>query len=52
MKSDNGVTMQAWDIAKSISMVLPFKGEVVMNWNEGYYYGYGHSYALIFQNKL
>ncbi len=51
------ITMLAWDIARSISKVLHFEGEVVVGWNgedtgEGVYgYGYDHSYCLIFKNK-
>ncbi|MBY0548886.1 MAG: site-specific DNA-methyltransferase [Candidatus Obscuribacterales bacterium] len=42
------VTTLAWDIAREVSKVMTFKGEVVITWEGGYNYGYDHSYALIF----
>ena len=49
LKSQNGITTLAWDIAKEISKVLYFEGEVVVTWDVyGYGYGYDHSYSLIF----
>ena len=52
---DNEFTPLAWDIGKSISEVLFFQKEIIINWkNEtvpAYGFGYDHSYALIFQNK-
>jgi flagellar biosynthesis chaperone FliJ len=47
---DNLLTTLAWDIARAISEVLHFKGEVVIAWQDGYAFGYDHSYCLIFQN--
>jgi DNA modification methylase len=47
---DNLLTTLAWDIARAISEVLQFKGEVIIGWQDGYAYGYDHSYCLIFQN--
>ncbi|MFX0117262.1 MAG: DNA methyltransferase [Candidatus Hodarchaeota archaeon] len=54
----NGVTTLAWDIAREVSDVLHFEGEVVIGWerddyiaHEGTYgYGYDHSYCLVFRN--
>jgi methylase of polypeptide subunit release factors len=51
------VTTLAWDIAKIISKIFHFQGEIIISWEgerteEGTYgYGYDHSYCLIFQNK-
>jgi hypothetical protein len=41
----------AWDIARALSDVLRFNGEVVSTWQESYGFGYDHSYCLIFQNS-
>lgn len=54
----NGITTLAWDIAREISKVFQFSGEVIICWEkeessgeEGTYgYGYDHSYCLIFRN--
>lgn len=49
LKNEFGqVTTLAWDIAREVSKVLVFKGEVVITWEGGYNYGYDHSYALVF----
>lgn len=45
---DKDVTPLAWDIAREVSTVLTFIGEIVINWEPTYAYGYDHSYALIF----
>lgn len=53
------VTTLAWDIAREVSKVFNFEGEIIADWrtkgrrkNNGYYgYGYDHSYCLIFKNK-
>jgi DNA modification methylase len=47
---DNLLTLLAWDIARAISEVLHFKGEIVVAWENGYGFGYDHSYCLMFQN--
>ena len=47
LKHRDIVTTLAWDIAKAVSEVLHFEGEVVVNWDE-YGSGYDHSYCLIF----
>jgi DNA modification methylase len=51
------LTTLAWDLARRISRVLSFKGEVVIGWegedtDDGVYgYGYDHSYCLVFKNE-
>jgi len=47
IKKEGFVTTLAWDIAKSVSKVLHFDGEIVINW-DSYGAGYDHSYCLIF----
>jgi len=42
------MTPLAWDIAREVSNVLNFLGEIVISWEPTYAYGYDHSYALIF----
>lgn len=52
------VTTLAWDIAREVSTVFRFEGEIVIGWeidsypvDEGTYgYGYDHSYCLVFRN--
>lgn len=46
--NDSDVTPLAWDIAREVSQSLTFLGEIVINWEPTYAYGYDHSYALIF----
>ena len=53
------VTILAWDIAREVSKVFHFEGEMVVGWKSkrigtgkgSYGYGYDHSYCLIFKNK-
>ncbi len=53
------VTMLAWDIAREISKILHFEGEIVIGWKGKnsygycgtYGYGYDHSYCLVFKKK-
>jgi SAM-dependent methyltransferase len=51
------ITTLAWDIARSVSRVLSFQGEIVVCWededkdNSLYSYGYDHSYCLVFKNE-
>lgn len=45
---ENTVTTLAWDIARSVSEVLHFEGEIIICWENGYGYGYDHSYCLLF----
>ena len=47
IKHGDNVTTLAWDIAKEISRVLHFEGEVVVCW-DSYGSGYDHSYCLVF----
>jgi tRNA G10 N-methylase Trm11 len=51
LKGESGVTTLAWDIAKAVGQVLVFEGEMVIEWEESYGYGYDHSYALIFSRS-
>ena len=48
---DGSLTTLAWDVAKAVSEVLEFKGEIVVTWDGGYGYGYDHSYCLVFAKK-
>ena len=43
----DGLTTLAWDIAKAVSQVLRFEGEIVVGWNTCGF-GYDHSYCLVF----
>lgn len=45
---DGSLTTLAWDIAREVSEVLRFVGEIVVTWENGYGYGYDHSYCLVF----
>jgi hypothetical protein len=46
LKHPSGVTTLAWDVARVLADVLPFQGEVVVDWEPSY--GYDHSYCLVF----
>jgi hypothetical protein len=48
LKHPTGVTPLAWDIAGVIATVLRFEGEVIVDWEPTYAYGYDHSYCLVF----
>jgi DNA modification methylase len=48
---DGPITTLAWDIAREISEVLRFDGEIVVTWENGYNYGYQHSYCLLFAKR-
>ncbi|HEU5100033.1 MAG TPA: DNA methyltransferase [Roseiflexaceae bacterium] len=50
LKDAQGITTLAWDVARAVSNVLSFEGEVVIGW-DSYGYGYDHSYCLVFQNR-
>ncbi len=50
LKRAGTVTTLAWDIARAVSAVLQFEGEVVVGWDQ-YGYGYDHSYCLVFRNE-
>ena len=51
------ITTLAWDIARTVSRVLTFEGEIVLCWEgedsgDGVYGGgYDHSYCLVFKNE-
>jgi DNA modification methylase len=47
LKDQDGITLLAWDIARAVSNVLRFEGEVVVGWDRPEY-GYDHSYCLVF----
>jgi tRNA G10 N-methylase Trm11 len=47
LKEEAGVTPLAWDVAREVSKVLHFDGEIVICWDK-YGYGYDHSYCLVF----
>lgn len=47
LKTRQGVTSLAWDVAREISQVLTFEGEIVVCWDQ-YGFGYDHSYCLVF----
>ncbi|MHA1213101.1 MAG: DNA methyltransferase [Candidatus Heimdallarchaeota archaeon] len=59
LKNNDIITTLAWDIGKTISEILSFQGEIIVNWEstdkdetEGSYgYGYDHSYCLVFQKQ-
>ena len=48
LKDEHGVTTLAWDVARAVSNVLVFEGEVIIGWDH-YGYGYDHSYCLVFR---
>jgi DNA modification methylase len=48
LKGEHGITTLAWDVARAVSNVLVFEGEVVIGW-DSYGYGYDHSYCLVFR---
>ena len=48
LKDEHGITTLAWDVARAVSNVLMFEGEVVIGW-DSYGYGYDHSYCLVFR---
>lgn len=48
LKVNNEVTTLAWDIANVVGQVLVFEGEIIIEWEDTYAYGYDHSYALVF----
>ena len=47
LKKQGHVTTLAWDIAREVSKVLHFDGEIMIGWDK-YGYGYNHSYCLVF----
>jgi tRNA G10 N-methylase Trm11 len=51
LRGDEGVTTLAWDVARAVSRVLRFEGEIVVAWDH-YGYGYDHSYCLQFTKPV
>jgi len=47
LKKQGHVTTLAWDIAREVSQILHFEGEMMIGWDK-YGYGYNHSYVLVF----
>ncbi|MEW5940480.1 MAG: DNA methyltransferase [Chloroflexota bacterium] len=47
IKTPQGVTTLAWDVARELSQVFTFLGEIVVCWDK-YDFGYDHSYCLVF----
>jgi tRNA G10 N-methylase Trm11 len=50
LKKGGEITTLAWDIARAVSQVLHFEGEVIVCWDK-YGYGYDHSYGLVYSVK-
>lgn len=50
LKRDREVTPLAWDVAREVSQVLHFDGEIVLCWDEDSY-GYNHGYCLVFSKE-
>lgn len=50
LKKNGHVTTLAWDIAREVSKVLHFDGEIMVGWDT-YGYGYNHSYSLVFSKQ-
>lgn len=50
LKKQGHVTTLAWDIAREVSRVLHFEGEIMIGWDK-YGYGYNHSYCLVFSKS-
>lgn len=48
LKDESDITTLAWDVARAVSNVLHFEGEVVVGWDRAAY-GYDHSYCLVFR---
>jgi hypothetical protein len=51
IKGKNSVTTLAWDMAREVSQLLHFEGEVILGWDH-YGYGYSNSYCLVFSKAL
>ena len=49
LKKNGQVTTLAWDIAREVSRIFHFEGELILCWDR-YGYGYNHSYCLLFSN--
>lgn len=52
LKDNTGaVTTLAWDICRKVGRVLAYRGEIVLCWEDGYGFGYDHSYCMLFANE-
>ncbi len=59
LKHKGVLTPLAWDIAREVSKIMHFKGEIIVNWeipdfefeNGAFGYGYDHHYCLLFINN-
>ena len=49
LRGTGPVTPLAWDVARAVGEVLRFEGEVVVDWEPTYGFGYDHSYCLVFR---
>lgn len=49
LRGTGPVTTLAWDVARAVGQVLRFEGEVVVEWEPTYGFGYDHSYCLVFR---
>jgi len=50
LKREREVTTLAWDVAREVSQVLRFDGEIVLCWDNNSY-GYNHGYCLVFSKE-
>jgi len=50
LRKNGNVTTLAWDVAREISKIFHFDGEVIICWDK-YGYGYDHSYCLVYSVK-
>jgi len=50
LKKNGNITTLAWDVAREISEIYHFDGEVIVCWDK-YGYGYDHSYCLVYSVK-
>jgi DNA methylase len=51
IRTPGRVTTLAWDVARAVGEILPFAGEIVIEWEPTYGYGYDHSYCLLFSGS-
>lgn len=51
LRSSGTVTPLAWDIARTLSDVLTYEGETILDWSPTYGFGYDHSYLLLFHKR-
>jgi len=50
LKRERDVTTLAWDVAREVSQVMHFDGEIVLCWDNNSY-GYNHGYCMVFSKK-